>query len=78
MWRSPAEPAPSLPEGLRLYAVGDIHGQADLLRQLLERIRSWRIGIDTGAYATGVLTALGLEQSYRWLLQTVKPEVATG
>jgi serine/threonine protein phosphatase 1 len=27
------------PAGLRLYAIGDIHGRADLLRALLERIR---------------------------------------
>lgn len=29
-----------------------------------------RMGIDTGAYATGKLTALGLEGGERWLLQT--------
>ena len=29
-----------------------------------------RIGIDTGAYHTGVLTALAIEGSRRWLLQT--------
>ncbi|WP_116091961.1 metallophosphoesterase family protein [Sphingomonas crusticola] len=29
-----------------------------------------RIGIDTGAYMTGVLTALGLEGTEQWLLQT--------
>lgn len=29
-----------------------------------------RIGIDTGAYATGRLTALGLEAEKRWLVQT--------
>lgn len=29
-----------------------------------------RIGIDTGAYATGCLTALALEGTKRWLLQT--------
>ena len=33
-------------------------------------IRSNRIGIDTGAYASGVLTALGLERGERWLLAT--------
>ena len=32
--------------------------------------RSNRIGIDTGAYRTGVLTALGLEGSSQWLLST--------
>ncbi len=29
---------PRTPEGLRIYAVGDIHGRADLLRRLLDRI----------------------------------------
>ena len=29
-----------------------------------------RIGVDTGAYATGKLTALGLEGTERWLIQT--------
>ena len=33
-------------------------------------IRSNRIGIDTGAYASGRLTALGLEGDARWLLAT--------
>jgi serine/threonine protein phosphatase 1 len=32
--------------------------------------RSNRIGIDTGAYRTGVLTALALEGADRWLLDT--------
>lgn len=32
--------------------------------------RTNRIGIDTGAYATGKLTALGIEGSERWVLQT--------
>jgi serine/threonine protein phosphatase 1 len=30
-----------------------------------------RIGIDTGAYATGRLTALGIEGDRRWLIDTV-------
>ena len=29
-----------------------------------------RIGIDTGAYATGVLTAIGIEADHRWFLAT--------
>jgi serine/threonine protein phosphatase 1 len=33
-------------------------------------VRSNRIGIDTGAYATGRLTALGLEGTDRWFIQT--------
>jgi serine/threonine protein phosphatase 1 len=35
-------------------------------------VRANRIGIDTGAFASGKLTALGLEGSARWLLQTQK------
>lgn len=33
-------------------------------------VRPNRIGVDTGAFHTGVLTALGIEMSERWLLQT--------
>jgi serine/threonine protein phosphatase 1 len=33
-------------------------------------VRPHRIGIDTGAYASGKLTALGLERTERWFLQT--------
>lgn len=33
-------------------------------------VRPNRIGIDTGAYATGRLTAIGLEGTERWFLQT--------
>jgi serine/threonine protein phosphatase 1 len=33
-------------------------------------LRANRIGIDTGAYASGTLTALGLEESHRWLIAT--------
>lgn len=29
-----------------------------------------RIGVDTGAYSTGILSALAIEQSRRWLVQT--------
>src|SRR5271169_573043 len=32
--------APSLPAGLRIYAVGDIHGRLDLLNELLSRIEA--------------------------------------
>jgi serine/threonine protein phosphatase 1 len=31
---------PRLPEGVRVYAIGDVHGRADLLVQLLEQIDS--------------------------------------
>lgn len=33
-------------------------------------IRANRIGIDTGAFASGTLTAIGLEKSKRWFLST--------
>ena len=33
-------------------------------------MRAHRIGIDTGAYQSGVLTAIGLEEGERWLLDT--------
>lgn len=35
--------------------------------------RGNRIGIDTGAYASGMLTAIGMEGSTRWFLQTSDP-----
>jgi serine/threonine protein phosphatase 1 len=35
-------------------------------------VRANRIGIDTGAYASGVLTAIGLESEDRWYLSTDK------
>jgi serine/threonine protein phosphatase 1 len=42
MWKSRRSNAPSfrplVPDGLRIYAVGDIHGRADLLKQLFSRI----------------------------------------
>jgi len=34
------------------------------------QIRHNRIGIDTGAYRTGILTALGLEEDSHWTIQT--------
>ncbi len=37
-------------------------------------IRHNRIGIDTGAYASGRLTALGLEGTERWLIETREDE----
>jgi len=38
-----------------------------------------RIGIDTGAYRTGVLTALAIEKTDRWLIDTrVAPEGNAG
>jgi len=40
------------------------------------QIRPNRVGIDTGAYRTGRLTALGLEGCQRWFLTTSGPRVA--
>jgi len=42
-------------------------------------VRSNRIGIDTGAYRTDVLTALGVEAENHWILQTqAKPSPSAG
>ncbi|HWI87385.1 MAG TPA: metallophosphoesterase family protein [Sphingomonas sp.] len=49
------------------HGVVVVHGHT--VRDEVE-IRPNRIGIDTGAYATGVLTALGLQGTERWLIQT--------
>ncbi len=37
-----AQPAGVLPRGVRVFAIGDIHGRADLLRGLLGRIDAYR------------------------------------
>lgn len=39
MFRSPAKAPARIPDGVRVYAVGDIHGRADLLKQLLHMIK---------------------------------------
>jgi serine/threonine protein phosphatase 1 len=44
-----------------------VHGHT--IREEIDE-RPNRIGIDTGAYVTGKLTALGLEGTERWVLQT--------
>src|SRR5450631_3569501 len=39
MWKSRRiNASPMLPDGLRIYAAGDIHGRADLLKQLFLRV----------------------------------------
>lgn len=45
-----------------------IHGHT-ITEQVDERAN--RIGIDTGAYRTGCLTALGIEGEQRWIIDTV-------
>jgi serine/threonine protein phosphatase 1 len=53
-WRQRAEPRPSVPEGVVTWAIGDIHGHADLLETMLARIRS-----DAGSHAQTVVAPLG-------------------
>lgn len=48
--------SPRTPPGRRVYAIGDIHGRADLLRVLLGKIQS---DVATRAPATDVLLFLG-------------------
>lgn len=59
------EPFLSEPEGARGPLV--VHGHTIAAR--VEE-RAHRIGLDTGAYRTGVLTALGIEEEERWYLST--------
>lgn len=44
-----------------------VHGHT-ISEQVEER--RWRIGIDTGAFASGKLTAMGFHGNSRWILQT--------
>src|SRR5215475_12250753 len=37
-WRKTRSSPPRLPEGVRVYAVGDVHGRADLLDRVLSHI----------------------------------------
>lgn len=53
---------------LRDHGMTVVHGHT--ISERAERVGS-RIGIDTGAYASGRLTALGIEGQERWLLDTV-------
>jgi serine/threonine protein phosphatase 1 len=63
--------SPSLPSGLRIYAIGDLHGRLDLLEQLLEKLAEDRKGfkgesrliflgdyIDRGLYSRQVIDRL--------------------
>jgi serine/threonine protein phosphatase 1 len=52
------------------HGVVVVHGHS--IHPKVER-RSNRIGIDTGAYRTGVLTALALEGESSWILDTSQP-----
>ena len=44
-----------------------VHGHS--ISPAVEELHN-RIGIDTGAYATGTLTAIGIEAGHRWFLST--------
>ena len=50
-----------------------VHGHT--IRKQVED-RSNRIGIDTGAYRFGILTALGLQGADRWYLQAMAEEAS--
>lgn len=50
-----------------------IHGHT--IREQID-IRHNRIGLDTGAYRTGLLTAIGLERHDRWFLQSGSTNMA--
>lgn len=52
----PSSAAPAVPEGLRVYAIGDIHGRADLLNRLLGLIEADNAAL---AKAKVVLVYLG-------------------
>ena len=52
----------------RDHGVVVVHGHT--ISEAVEEVGS-RIGIDTGAYQTGRLTALGIEGDRRWLIDTI-------
>lgn len=54
-------------ESSRMHGAMIVHGHS--VSATVEELPN-RIGLDTGAYATGTLTAMGLEGTHRWLLQT--------
>jgi serine/threonine protein phosphatase 1 len=51
-----------------------VHGHT--ISEVVEE-RPNRIGIDTGAYRSGILTALALEEADRWTLDTSAPDTAS-
>ncbi len=55
------------------HAAMIVHGHS--ITPEVERLPN-RIGIDTGAFATGKLTALGLDGLHQWLIQTAGPATA--
>ena len=59
---------PFLSSSARHFAM-IVHGHSITLE--VERMPN-RIGIDTGAYATGRLTALGLDGLHQWIIQTTE------
>jgi serine/threonine protein phosphatase 1 len=57
------------------HGVTVVHGHT--IAEEGPEVRAHRIGIDTGAYRTGRLTAMGLERGERWFLQTEAHAAAT-
>ena len=58
-WRRAHVAPPSLPEDVRIYAIGDIHGRVDLLKRLLARIEEDLGELEARAAPRTVLVYLG-------------------
>ncbi|MGK6323671.1 metallophosphoesterase family protein [Sphingomonas sp. DT-51] len=56
------------------YGVTVVHGHT--IAEEGPEVRGNRVGLDTGAYRTGRLTAMGLERSERWFLQVADERIA--
>ena len=59
--------APRVPDDLRVYAIGDIHGHTPTRQPVLA---ANRIGLDTGAFSSGRLSAVVLSGATRRILST--------
>jgi serine/threonine protein phosphatase 1 len=46
--QEPAPPAPEVPAGQRVYAVGDIHGRLDLFEAMIAAIEQFANGLQHG------------------------------
>jgi serine/threonine protein phosphatase 1 len=55
LFRSRQSAAPCVPEGQRIYAIGDVHGRSDLYDRILEMIREDRAAAPPGGTATLVV-----------------------
>lgn len=64
--KAPAAPTGNIPDGQRIYAIGDIHGRLDLLKNLLHRITAdegTRPGAETTLIFLGDLIDRGPESA---------------